>query len=398
VLFGRLPAIVDGPEPGASAPILGFDSQPSARPSAVSMTSEARTGLDLERIAQALIVQGREQGSLTVDDLAEGFLGMLLEPNDFAQVIAAFTEMGIRIIEDESELEMEAAGEELEADTDALPPGILDDPLRMYLREIGGISLLSAEEEIALATAIEAGDTDAARRMAEANLRLVVSVAKKYMNRGLPLLDLIQEGNVGLLRAVQKFDYHRGFKFSTYAHWWIRQAITRGLADQSRMIRLPVNIGESLNRVLHLSRRLAQELGREPRTDEIGLEAGKPPAAVDQLLRMSELPVSLETPVGDDSELSLRELVEDRDAVSPADAALAAMVRAALEESLDTLRGRERRVMQLRFGIVDGRERTLEEIGRRFGLTRERIRQIEAKALQKLREPDRSARLRPYLG
>jgi RNA polymerase primary sigma factor len=363
----------------------------------VSQTAGSGPGMDLESIAEALIVKGIEQGNLTPDDLAQGFLDMLLEPNDLARVMAAFTEMGIKVIEDESDLDMAALGDEITAEMEVLHSNDLDDPLRMYLQEIGAVSLVTADEEIALAKAIEAGDTDAATRMAEANLRLVVSVAKKYVNRGLPFLDLIQEGNLGLLRAVQKFDYHRGYKFSTYAHWWIRQAITRGLADQSRTIRLPAHISQSLYRVVRLSRRLAQELGREPRMDEIALESGMTPEIVSRLIKLSELPISLETPLGEEGDSSLGDLIEDKEAISPLDGAFAATLRLALDETLNTLNGRERRVMQLRYGIIDGQERTLQEIGGRLGVTRERIRQIEAKALHKLRAPSRSAKLRSYL-
>jgi RNA polymerase primary sigma factor len=363
----------------------------------VSQTATSGPWLDLESIAEALIVKGREQGNLTFDDLAQGFLEVLMEPTDLARVMAAFTEMGINVIEDESDLEMAALGDGIIAETEILDSNGLDDPLRMYLHEIGAVSLLSAEEEIALAKAIEGGDTAAATRMAEANLRLVVSVAKKYVNRGLPFLDLIQEGNLGLLRAVQKFDYHKGFKFSTYAHWWIRQAITRGLADHSRTIRLPVHISESLNRVVRLSRRMAQELGREPSMDEVALESGMTPEIVDRLIKISAQPISLESPLGEEGDSSLGDLIEDKETISPQELALAATLRLALEETLDTLTARERRVMHLRYGIIDGQERTLAEIGGRLGVTRERIRQIEAKALHKLRARSRSAKLRSYL-
>jgi RNA polymerase primary sigma factor len=363
----------------------------------VFQTAGSGPGPDFESIAEALIVKGRERGNLTFEDLAQGFLDVLLEPNDFARVVTAFTEMGIDVIEDESDLEMEAVGGGITAETEILPSNDLDDPLRMYLQEIGAVSLLTAEEEIALAKGVEAGDTDAATRLVEANLRLVVSIAKKYMNRGLPFLDLIQEGNLGLLRAVQKFDYHRGYKFSTYAHWWIRQAITRGLADHSRTIRLPVHISESLNRIVRLSRRMAQELGREPSIDEIALESGVTPEIAGRLIKVSEQPISLETPLGEEGDSSLGDLIEDKEAISPLEWAFAATLRLALEETLDTLTGRERRVMQLRYGIIDGQERTLAEIGGRLGVTRERIRQIEAKALHKLRAPSRSAKLRSYL-
>jgi RNA polymerase primary sigma factor len=288
-------------------------------------------------------------------------------------------------------------GDQITAELQTFDLDALDDPLGMYIKEISAVSLLTAKEEIALAIAIEAGDAAAATRMAEANLRLVISVAKKYMNRGLPFLDLIQEGNVGLLRAVQKFDYHRGYKFSTYAHWWIRQAMTRALADQSRTIRLPSHVSESLNRVVRVSRLLVQELGREPTTDEIALESGIATAVVVQIIKMSEQPISLDTPIGAENASSLGDLIVDEEAMSPPDAALAGMLRLALEETLATLNGRERRVIQLRFGIIDGQERTLEEIGRRFGVTRERIRQIEAKALGKLRHPSRTTKLRTYL-
>ncbi|MEK3734739.1 MULTISPECIES: RNA polymerase sigma factor RpoD [Paenibacillus] len=280
----------------------------------------------------------------------------------------------------------------------SLPPGIkISDPVRMYLKEIGRVPLLSADEEVELSKRIEQGDEDAKRRLAEANLRLVVSIARRYAGRGMQFLDLIQEGNMGLIKAVEKFDYSKGFKFSTYATWWIRQAITRSIADQARTIRIPVHMVETINKLVRVSRQLLQELGREPTPEEIAKEMDISPEKVREIQKVSQEPVSLETPVGEESDSNLGDFIEDQDALAPADAAAFELLREQLEEVLDTLTEREENVLRLRFGLEDGRTRTLEEVGQVFGVTRERIRQIEAKALRKLRHPSRSKRLKDFL-
>ncbi|WP_430119678.1 RNA polymerase sigma factor RpoD [Paenibacillus solani] len=279
-----------------------------------------------------------------------------------------------------------------------LPPGIkISDPVRMYLKEIGRVPLLSADEEVELSKRIEEGDEEAKRRLAEANLRLVVSIARRYAGRGMQFLDLIQEGNMGLIKAVEKFDYSKGFKFSTYATWWIRQAITRSIADQARTIRIPVHMVETINKLVRVSRQLLQELGREPTPEEIGKEMDISPEKVREIQKVSQEPVSLETPVGEESDSNLGDFIEDQDALAPADAAAFELLKEQLEEVLDTLTEREENVLRLRFGLEDGRTRTLEEVGQVFGVTRERIRQIEAKALRKLRHPSRSKRLKDFL-
>jgi RNA polymerase primary sigma factor len=267
----------------------------------------------------------------------------------------------------------------------------------MYLKEIGRVSLLTAADEVDLAKAIENGSDEAKQRLTEANLRLVVSIAKKYIGRGMSFLDLIQEGNMGLIRAVEKFDYHKGYKFSTYATWWIRQAITRAIADQARTIRIPVHMVETINKLVRVSRRLLQELGREPSDEEIAEEMGITSDKVREIVKVSQDPVSLETPIGEEEDSHLGDFVEDKEAISPSDAASLTLLHNEVEDILDTLTPRERRVLQLRFGLIDGHQRTLEEVGKRFGVTRERIRQIEAKALRKLRHPSRSKKLRDYL-
>lgn len=280
----------------------------------------------------------------------------------------------------------------------SVPEGVgIEDPVRMYLKEIGKVSLLSMEEEIELAKKIELGDEDAKQRLAEANLRLVVSIAKRYVGRGMQFLDLIQEGNLGLIKAVEKFDYKKGYKFSTYATWWIRQAITRSIADQARTIRIPVHMVETINRLIRVSRQLLQQLGREPSAEEIAKEMDMPVERVREIMKISQEPVSLETPIGEEEDSHLGDFIQDDHVAIPADAAAFTLLHEQLMEVLDTLTEREQKVLKLRFGLVDGRPRTLEEVGKEFNVTRERIRQIEAKALRKLRHPSRSKKLKDYL-
>ena len=280
----------------------------------------------------------------------------------------------------------------------SVPDGIsIEDPVRMYLKEIGKVPLLSADEEVELAKRMAEGDEDAKKRLAEANLRLVVSIAKRYVGRGMLFLDLIQEGNLGLIKAVEKFDYHKGFKFSTYATWWIRQAITRAIADQARTIRIPVHMVETINKLIRVSRQLLQELGREPTPEEIAAELDMPVERVREILKISQEPVSLETPIGEEEDSHLGDFIQDDNVPVPAEAAAQTLLKEQLDEVLDTLTEREQKVLRLRFGMDDGRARTLEEVGKEFDETRERIRQIEAKALRKLRHPSRSRKLRDYL-
>lgn len=289
--------------------------------------------------------------------------------------------------------------EPIEDDTEiAVPDGVsIEDPVRMYLKEIGKVPLLSADEEIELAKKMEEGDESAKKKLAEANLRLVVSIAKRYVGRGMLFLDLIQEGNLGLIKAVEKFDYHKGYKFSTYATWWIRQAITRAIADQARTIRIPVHMVETINKLIRVSRQLLQELGREPLPEEIAKELDMPVDRVREILKISQEPVSLETPIGEEEDSHLGDFIQDDNVPVPAEAAAQTLLKEQLDEVLDTLTEREQKVLRLRFGMNDGRARTLEEVGKEFDVTRERIRQIEAKALRKLRHPSRSRKLRDYL-
>ena len=280
----------------------------------------------------------------------------------------------------------------------SVPDGIsIEDPVRMYLKEIGKVPLLSAEEEVELAKRMADGDEEAKKRLAEANLRLVVSIATRYVGRGMLFLDLIQEGNLGLIKAVEKFDYHKGFKFSTYATWWIRQAITRAIADQARTIRIPVHMVETINKLIRVSRQLLQELGREPTPEEIAAELDMPVERVREILKISQEPVSLETPIGEEEDSHLGDFIQDDHVMVPVDAATQTLLREQLDEAMDTLTDREQKVLRLRFGLDDGRARTLEEVGKEFDVTRERIRQIEAKALRKLRHPSRSRKLKDYL-
>ena len=294
--------------------------------------------------------------------------------------------------------EIEEVTEEEISDTDSLIDSFsTDDPVRMYLKEIGKVPLLTPEEEIALAKRMSEGDEEAKHRMTEANLRLVVSIAKRYVGRGMLFLDLIQEGNLGLIKAVEKFDYNKGYKFSTYATWWIRQAITRAIADQARTIRIPVHMVETINKTIRVSRQLLQELGHDPSAEEIAAEMNMPVEKVRDILKIAQEPVSLETPIGEEEDSHLGDFIPDEDASEPSEAASFSLLREQLEEVLDTLAPREKKVLELRFGIVDGRTRTLEEVGKEFNVTRERIRQIEAKALRKLRHPSRSKKLRDFL-
>jgi RNA polymerase primary sigma factor len=348
--------------------------------------------------AEALIRKGKDEGFLTPDDILAGFSGIDAEPDQLMRIFNAFKEMGIEVSDDGKEFEEVAEiDDDMIQQVEVMEAVSLDDPVRMYLKEIGRVALLKAEQEVEYAKSIEAGSADAKHRLTEANLRLVVSIAKKYIGRGMSFLDLIQEGNMGLIRAVEKFDYKKGYKFSTYATWWIRQAITRAIADQARTIRIPVHMVETINKLVRVSRRLLQELGREPAEEEIAEVMGITPDKVREIIKVSQDPVSLETPIGEEEDSHLGDFVEDKEAIAPSDAANLTMLRTEVEDILDTLTPRERRVLQLRFGLIDGHQRTLEEVGKRFGVTRERIRQIESKALRKLRHPSRSKRLKDYL-
>jgi len=362
----------------------------------VAKATKARVQVDpLVQSAEALILKGKDQGYLAPDDVVKAFPMIEGNAEGFVRVAAAFQEMGIAVTAD-GEADQEEDEEETLTEVEVVSSVALDDPVRMYLKEIGRVNLLTAKEEVELAKEMEAGSVEARHHLTEANLRLVVSVAKKYLNRGLSFLDLIQEGNLGLMRAVEKFDHRRGFKFSTYATWWIRQAITRAIADQARTIRIPVHMVDTLNQLARVSRALLEQLGREPSEEELAYGMGITVDKVQELKKISQQPVSLESPIGEEEDSHLGDFVEDKAAVAPLEAASEAMFRNEVEDILATLRPRERRVVQLRFGLVDDEPRTLEEVGRRMGLTRERIRQIEATALRKLRHPSRSKVLRDY--
>ena len=353
---------------------------------------------ELGAAAEALIVRGKEQSFLTPDDVLAAFPDIDAEPDNLERIFAALGDIGIAINDGNRDFAtVEDLDEVTIAQAEAADSVSFDDPVRMYLREIGRVPLLTAAQEVAFAKRIEGGDAAAKDALTEANLRLVVSIAKKYIGRGMSFLDLIQEGNLGLIRAVEKFDHARGFKFSTYATWWIRQAVTRALADQGRTIRVPVHMVEAINKQVRVSRRLLEELGRDPTDEEIADEVGIDPDRVREIRKIARDPVSLETPVGEDDDANLGDFVEDKEATAPSDAATSAVLRTELEGMLDTLSPRERRVLQLRFGLADGHQRTLEEVGKRFGVTRERVRQIEAKAIRKLRHPSRSRKLRDFL-
>ena len=354
-------------------------------------------------IVTQLLKKGKKNGgTLTYGDLMEALQTQDLSPDEIDDMYEAFSKKGIEIVDDSGQNEPDddlpdKDDEEVEIDL-SVPEGVsIDDPVRMYLKEIGRVPLLTAEEEVRLAKRMDEGDEEAAKRLAEANLRLVVSIAKRYVGRGMLFLDLIQEGNLGLIKAVEKFDYKKGYKFSTYATWWIRQAITRAIADQARTIRIPVHMVETINKLIRVSRQLLQQLGREPLPEEIAKEMEISVDRVREIMKIAQEPVSLETPIGEEEDSHLGDFIEDQDAPAPADAASFMLLKEQLEEVLDTLTPREEKVLRLRFGLDDGRARTLEEVGQNFGVTRERIRQIESKTLAKLRHPSRSSRLKDYV-
>ena len=377
---------------------------------ASEMTPEERAAAEakfLERVRGLITVARKKKNILEYQEVNDYFADMKLNEEQFDRLLELLEQSGVdvlRITSEEDDIPDEEIllSEEDEVDMEnidlSVPDGIsIEDPVRMYLKEIGKVPLLSAEEEIELAQRMEDGDEDAKKRLAEANLRLVVSIAKHYVGRGMLFLDLIQEGNLGLIKAVEKFDYRKGYKFSTYATWWIRQAITRAIADQARTIRIPVHMVETINKLIRVSRQLLQELGREPTPEEIAEEMNMPVERVREILKISQEPVSLETPIGEEEDSHLGDFIQDDNVPVPADAAAFSLLKEQLNEVLGTLTEREQKVLRLRFGLDDGRARTLEEVGKEFNVTRERIRQIEAKALRKLRHPSRSRKLKDYL-
>ena len=365
-----------------------------------------------EKLVELLELAKKKKNVLEYQEISDFFKDSPLEVDQMEKVFDFLEASGVdvlRITENsgdelllDNDMDMDGMEDEEEVELDkidlSVPEGVsIEDPVRMYLKEIGKVSLLSADEEIELAKRMEKGDEAAKKRLAEANLRLVVSIAKRYVGRGMLFLDLIQEGNLGLIKAVEKFDYRKGYKFSTYATWWIRQAITRAIADQARTIRIPVHMVETINKLIRVSRQLLQELGREPTPEEIAEEMDMPVDRVREILKISQEPVSLEIPIGEEEDSHLGDFIQDDNVPVPADAAAFTLLKEQLVEVLSTLTDREQKVLRLRFGLDDGRARTLEEVGKEFNVTRERIRQIEAKALRKLRHPSRSRKLKDYL-
>lgn len=360
---------------------------------------------ELKESVSALIKKQKKVGHVTYDDVNDTIaVPFKLKKDEMYKLLEKIEDSGISVVDANGEPDvraLEAAKKVTQSElknSASAPTGVkINDPVRMYLKEIGRVPLLTADQEVELALRIEKGDEEAKQELAEANLRLVVSIAKRYVGRGMQFLDLIQEGNMGLMKAVEKFDYRKGFKFSTYATWWIRQAITRAIADQARTIRIPVHMVETINKLIRIQRQLLQDLGREPAPEEIGAEMDMPTQKVRSILKISQEPVSLETPIGEEDDSHLGDFIEDQEATSPADHAAYELLKEQLEGVLDTLTDREENVLRLRFGLDDGRTRTLEEVGKVFGVTRERIRQIEAKALRKLRHPSRSKQLKDFL-
>ena len=372
---------------------------------------EMNMGKFSEKLVELLELAKKKKNVLEYQEISDFFKDQSLEVEQMEKVLDFLEASGVDvlrisgndeelILDDDADIEKMDDEEEIELDKIDLsvPEGVsIEDPVRMYLKEIGKVSLLTADEEIELAKRMEQGDEEAKKRLAEANLRLVVSIAKRYVGRGMLFLDLIQEGNLGLIKAVEKFDYRKGYKFSTYATWWLRQAITRAIADQARTIRIPVHMVETINKLIRVSRQLLQELGREPTPEEIAEEMKMPVDRVREILKISQEPVSLETPIGEEEDSHLGDFIQDDNVPVPADAAAFTLLKEQLIEVLGTLTEREQKVLRLRFGLDDGRARTLEEVGKEFNVTRERIRQIEAKALRKLRHPSRSRKLKDYL-
>ena len=373
-----------------------------------------KTNMARIEAVKKLIAKGKKEGILTYSELIDSLEEISLDADQIEEVYQSLESMGIEVVGDKEDsllLEKDDIDDDMDDDIDkedldevdikedlSVPKGInVDDPVRMYLKEIGKIPLLTGDEEIELAKRMQEGDEEAKRQLAEANLRLVVSIAKRYVGRGMLFLDLIQEGNLGLMKAVEKFDYKKGFKFSTYATWWIRQAITRAIADQARTIRIPVHMVETINKLVRVQRQLVQELGRDPSPEEIGKEMGMEVERVREIMKIAQEPVSLETPIGEEEDSHLGDFIPDDEVLAPAEAATFTMLREQLIDVLDTLTPREQKVLRLRFGLDDGRARTLEEVGKEFEVTRERIRQIEAKALRKLRHPSRSKKLKDFL-